>query len=111
LGDEVEGRQNIEVDYFYKIQIAFIDDDHVAGERLRSELWPPNGPIVHPIRDIWVWGTMVECYRQGKTPDLYSRALWQSYQQSHLAAAQEELGKEIMNLTLRSVIVMIRMVL
>lgn len=54
LGDEVKGRENIEVDYFYDLQIAFLDYDHVAGERLRSELWPPNGPtrIVHPLRDI-----------------------------------------------------------
>jgi hypothetical protein len=29
----------------------------------------------------------------GKTPDLSIRALWQSYQQSHLVAKQEELGK------------------
>jgi hypothetical protein len=30
---------------------------------------------------IWVWRTMVEWYRLGKT-DLSTRALWQSYQQS-----------------------------
>jgi hypothetical protein len=31
----------------------------------------------------------------GKTPDLSTRALWQSYQQSHLVAKQDELPKEI----------------
>jgi hypothetical protein len=30
----------------------------------------------------------------GKTPDLFTRALWQSYQQNHLVAKQEELAKE-----------------
>jgi hypothetical protein len=35
---------------------------------------------------------MVE-YRQGKIPDLSTRALWQSYQQRHLVANQEEVGK------------------
>jgi hypothetical protein len=29
-----------------------------------------------------------------ETPDLSTRALWQSYQQSHLVAKQEELAKE-----------------
>jgi hypothetical protein len=36
----------------------------------------------------------------GKTPDSSTTALWQSYQQSHLVAKQEELSKEIMNLAL-----------
>jgi hypothetical protein len=30
----------------------------------------------------------------GKTPDLFTRALRQSYQQNHLVAKQEELAKE-----------------
>jgi hypothetical protein len=35
----------------------------------------------------------VELYWQGKTSDLSTRALWQSYQQSQLVTKQEELGK------------------
>jgi hypothetical protein len=36
----------------------------------------------------------------GKTADSSTRALWQSYWQSHLLAEQEELTKEMMNLAL-----------
>jgi hypothetical protein len=36
----------------------------------------------------------------GKTPDLSTRALWQSCQQSHLVVKKEELAKEMMNFTL-----------
>jgi hypothetical protein len=32
--------------------------------------------------------------------DLFTRALWQSYQQSPLIANQEELAKEVMNFVL-----------
>jgi hypothetical protein len=39
----------------------------------------------------------------GKTPDLSIRALWQSYQQSHLVAKQEELTKEIMYFVLQTI--------
>jgi len=41
----------------------------------------------------------------GETPDSSTRALWKSYQQSHLVAKQEELAKEMMNLALRSIFV------
>jgi hypothetical protein len=36
---------------------------------------------------------MVESYRQGKTADSSTRALWQSYQQCHLVTKQEELDE------------------
>jgi hypothetical protein len=35
-----------------------------------------------------------------ETPDSSTRALWQPYQQSRLGVKQEELAKEVMNLTL-----------
>jgi hypothetical protein len=41
---------------------------------------------------------MVEWYWQWKTPDSSTRTLWQSYQQSHVVAEQDELVMEIMNL-------------
>jgi hypothetical protein len=44
---------------------------------------------------------MVEGYWQGKTPDLSTRALWQSYQQSYLVAKHEELSKEIRILSMK----------
>jgi hypothetical protein len=69
--------------------------------RLRNEA--TNWPIVHPTGDIWVWKTTVEWYSQGKTPELSTRALWQSYQQSYLVAIQEELTKEIINFSLQSI--------
>jgi hypothetical protein len=37
--------------------------------------------------------TMVELYQKEETPDASTRALWQSYQQSHLVANQEEFGE------------------
>jgi hypothetical protein len=43
-----------------------------------------NGPIVHPQGDNVSMKKMLEWYRQGKTPDLSTRALWQSYQ--HLSS-------------------------
>jgi hypothetical protein len=43
---------------------------------------------------------MVELYQEGKTPDSSTRALWQSYQQSHLVANQEDVVKEMMDLAL-----------
>jgi hypothetical protein len=46
---------------------------------------------------------MVELYRQRKTSDSSSRALWQSYQQSP-SNKQEELAKGIMNIALRSIL-------
>jgi hypothetical protein len=47
--------------------------DHV------SELLPPRGLFFIP-HVTWVWRTIVECYRQGKTPDSSTRTLWQFYQ-------------------------------
>jgi hypothetical protein len=48
--------------------------------------------------------TMLEWYRQWETPDSSTRAVWKSYQQSHLVAKQEELLNEMMNLTLQSAV-------
>jgi hypothetical protein len=48
---------------------------------------------------------MVECYRQGESPVSSARALWQSYQQSHVVAKQEELAMEMINLALQSMFV------
>jgi anti-anti-sigma regulatory factor len=45
----------------------------------------------------------VEYYKQRKTSDSFTRALWQSWQQSHLVGNQEEVAREIMNLTLRNI--------
>jgi hypothetical protein len=39
----------------------------------------------------------------GKTPDLSSRAFWQTYHQCHLAAKQEDLVKEVMNFALQNI--------
>jgi hypothetical protein len=55
-------------------------------------------PAVHLLGHIRAWRTVVEWYKQGKTPDLSTRALWQFYQQDHLIANQEELCKKLMNL-------------
>jgi hypothetical protein len=52
------------------------DDDHANGVRLRLWTAAINGPIVHPSGDIWVRRTVVEWYRQKKTPDSSTRALW-----------------------------------
>jgi pyridoxine/pyridoxamine 5'-phosphate oxidase len=40
---------------------------------------------------------MVELYRQEENPDSSTRAVWQSYQQSHVVAKHEALEKKIMN--------------
>jgi hypothetical protein len=75
-------------------------DDHI--DEVRVCLWTAakNWPIVHLPDDTWAWRDLTECYRQGKTPDLSIRVLWQSYQNSHPVVKQEELGKEIMNIAL-----------
>jgi hypothetical protein len=46
---------------------------------------------------------MVECYRQGKSPDSSTRALEKSYQQSYLVAKQKKVGEDMMNLALPSI--------
>jgi hypothetical protein len=48
---------------------------------------------------------MVELHRQGKTPDLFSRALWKSCKKSRLVAKQKELANEMMYFSLRSIFV------
>jgi hypothetical protein len=88
-----------------------IDDDHVDGMRLR--LWPAatNGPIVLLLEGIiWAWRTMVEWYRQRKTPDSSTRALWQSYHQRK-RVTQEGLAKKIINFALRRISFILRRLL
>jgi hypothetical protein len=51
-----------------------------------------NGGTFHPPSDIWIWRTMVEWHRQGKSPDSSSRAVWQSYHYSP-SSKLEELGE------------------
>jgi hypothetical protein len=80
-------------------------DDHIDGVKLRLWTAAVDGAIVHPPGNIQVWRTMVEWYRQKETPDSSTRALWQSYQQSHLLAKHKELAKEITNLVLRIIFV------
>jgi hypothetical protein len=64
------------------------DRTKLAGRPVRSQIrmWTAvtNGPIVHSPGDIWALITMVEWCRQRKTSDSSTRALWQSYPQSHL---------------------------
>jgi hypothetical protein len=84
----------VEVDRRWEV---FDGDDHVDGVRLRLWTAATNVAICHLPGDIWAWRTMVEGYRQGKT-DSSTRAFWQSYQQNHVTAKQEELMKEMMNL-------------
>jgi hypothetical protein len=55
------------------------DDDHIDRVRLYLRNAATNGSIVHPPGDIWAWRTIVEWDQKGKTPDLSTRALWQSY--------------------------------
>jgi hypothetical protein len=68
------------------------DDVHVDGVRPRTqretwwcscrwgaELLPPRGLFFIP-HVTWAWRTIVECYRQGRTPDSSTRTLWQFYQ-------------------------------
>jgi len=79
--------------------------DDVNGVRLHLWSVATNGPVVHPSVDAWSWRTMVEWYQQGKTPNSSNRALWQSYQQSHLVANVEELGKKNYEFSLQSIFV------
>jgi hypothetical protein len=51
---------------------------HVDWVRLRLWTATINGQVI----GMWVYRTVVEWYRQGKTPDSSTRALWQSYRQS-----------------------------
>jgi hypothetical protein len=63
-----------------------------------SELRPQTGLFfIHQV--IWGWRTMVE-HRQWNTPGSFNRALWKSYQQSHLVVKQKELANEIMDFCL-----------
>jgi hypothetical protein len=63
-----------------------------------------QGPIVHLPGDILMWTIMVEWYRQRRTPVSSTRVLWQSHQQNHLIATQEELGEENYDFGLRGII-------
>jgi hypothetical protein len=45
--------------------------------------------------DIWAWRTMVEWCRQKKTPDSYTRALWQFYHQSDLIGSRRNGQREL----------------
>jgi hypothetical protein len=49
-----------------------------------------NRPVAYPPRDIWAWRNTEQGYRQGKTPDSSTRALWQSYQQDHLTGEEND---------------------
>jgi hypothetical protein len=54
------------------------------GLRLCLRTAATNGPIVHPPGDMWTWWW----FRLGKTPDSYTRALWQSCQHRRLGASR-----------------------
>jgi hypothetical protein len=55
---------------------------YVDGMRLRLWTVATKRPVVHLPCDIWVRKATVEWYRQGKTPDYFTRYIWQLYQQS-----------------------------
>jgi hypothetical protein len=80
-------------------------DDHVDGVRLCLWTVAINRPIGNLPGNICAWRATVKLYQQGKTLDSSIRVLWQSYPQSHFDAKQEELAKEIINLTLWSIFV------
>jgi hypothetical protein len=61
-------------------------------------------PILHNPGDIWAQRTMVKWYGHWKTPDSFTRTLWQFYKQSS-SSKQEERAKEMINLALRSIFV------
>jgi hypothetical protein len=68
--------------------------DDVDGMRLRLWTAATNRPIVYPLGDTWAWITMVKWFWQRKTPDSFTRALWYSYQQSHLVASRRNRQRE-----------------
>jgi hypothetical protein len=60
------------------------------GETYVPETWPPVGllfitQVICERGEPWWWSW---CCCLGKTPDLSTRALWQSFQQSHLGASR-----------------------
>jgi hypothetical protein len=71
----------------------------------RSRLWTAvtNGPVVHFPCEMSMdkYGGMMSA---GGNPDSSTRALWQSYRQSHLVANRRKWAKEI-NLAVRSIFV------
>jgi hypothetical protein len=64
-----------------------------------------NGPIVHASGDKLYKHGDPWWNDRGKASDSSTTAIWQSYQQSHLVAKQEDLAKEIMNLAIQSTFV------
>jgi hypothetical protein len=56
---------------------TFDDDDYHHHVCVVRCLWTAttNRSIVHPSGDIWAWRTMVECCRETKTTDLFTRAI------------------------------------
>jgi hypothetical protein len=69
------------------------DDDHIDEVRLCLWTAATNGPTVHPPGDTWAWRTMMKWCWQRKI-DLSIRAIWQSYQQSHLEASRRNGQRE-----------------
>jgi hypothetical protein len=84
------------------------DDDyhHHNIDKGRLRLWTAaiNVLIVQLPGDILALRTTVEWCLQTKTPDSFTRALWQSPQQSS-GSKQEEREKGMMNLVFRSIFV------
>jgi hypothetical protein len=91
-----------------------LDDDH-HFDGIRPHLWTvaTNEPTVHSPRDgpVLTRRAMMKWYRQGKTPDSFTRPIWQSYQPSNLVAKQEELAKKIIIFALRNISFILRRVL
>jgi hypothetical protein len=56
---------------------AVLDDYDDDGVKLHLWTVATSRPIVYPLGGTWAWRTMMEWYRQGKTPDSSTRALWQ----------------------------------
>jgi hypothetical protein len=60
-----------------------------------NETAATNGPVSHPLGDIWAWRTIVKwCWRVKENSwFVHQSAVWQSYMQSYLVANQEVLGE------------------
>jgi hypothetical protein len=59
------------------VLLKLCDDDflvvHIYGVRFFLWIAATNGPIVHPLGDIWVWRAKVEWYWRKKQKNLYQR--------------------------------------